>query len=356
MDGKEEPVSHDLTHSAAFSTRFIEWVRGKSPILIVTHDHPDPDALAAAYALRHLILMKTGEEAVIAFDGVIGRGENRAMVRELEIATVPLGTVDPGEFAVVCLVDAQPGTGNTALPADCRIDLVIDHHPLREQTTGCRWVDVRPTYGASATILFEYLQSHCVKIATKLATILFYAITSETQGLGREWTAADRDAYRSLLLLCNNRILYRITHPSLPQEYFANVNAAMKSARIFGDVLVFNLDEVDHPEIIAEMADNLLRAEGVELVLGMGVFDGEGILSMRTSDPAVNAGSLIRAVTAGYGTAGGHGQVAGGQIPEVPPDPAGRGLLVAEMITRLLAALGKGESPPRHLLPESDES
>ena len=46
-------------------------------------------------------------------------------------------------------------------------------HPLREQTANCRWIDVRPSYGASATILFEYLQAHGVKIATKLATILF---------------------------------------------------------------------------------------------------------------------------------------------------------------------------------------
>ena len=341
----------DLSRSAAFSGRFIEWLWGKEPILIVTHDHPDPDALAAAYALRHLILIKTGQEAVIAFDGVIGRGENCAMVRELEIETVPLATLDPFEFAVVCLVDAQPGTGNTSLPDNCRIDLVIDHHPLRSQTSTCRWVDVRPEYGASATILYEYLQAQGVNIATKLATILFYAIKSETQGLGREWAPADRDAYRSLLPLCNNRILYRITNPPLPQEYFANLDAAMESARIFGDVLVFNLDEVDHPEIIAEMADLLLRVQGVELVLGVGVFDGEGILSMRSSDPAVNAGALIREITAGLGTAGGHGQVAGGQVPELPRDAAGRGLLVAELITRLLSALDKAETLPRPLLP-----
>lgn len=341
----------DLGRSETFSSRFLEWLWGKTPILIVTHDHPDPDALAAAYALRHLILIKTGQDAVIAYDGVIGRGENCAMVRELEIATVPLAALDPFEFAVVCLVDAQPGTGNTSLPDNCRIDLVIDHHPLRPQTPACRWIDVRPEYGASATILYEYLQAQGVHIATKLATILFYAIKSETQGLGREWNPADRDAYRSLLPLSNNRILYRITNPPLPQEYFANLNAAMESARIFGDVLVFNLDEVDHPEIIAEMADLLLRVQGVELVLGMGVFDGEGILSMRTSDPAVNAGALIREVTAGLGTAGGHGQVAGGQLPELPRDAAGRGLLVAELITRLLSALDKTEVLPRPLLP-----
>ena len=99
----------DLTRSAAFSTRLIEWLRGKAPILIVTHDHPDPDALAAAYALRHLILMKACEEAVIAFEGAIGRGENRAMVHELQIEAVPLASIDSHEFAVICMVDAQPG-------------------------------------------------------------------------------------------------------------------------------------------------------------------------------------------------------------------------------------------------------
>jgi nanoRNase/pAp phosphatase (c-di-AMP/oligoRNAs hydrolase) len=345
-------MSLDLVHSAAFSTRFIEWMRGKEPILIVTHDHPDPDALAAAYALRHLILMKTGEAAVIAFDGVIGRSENRAMVRELEIETVPLATLDLDDFAVICLVDAQPGAGNTSLPASCSVDLVIDHHPLREETGRCRWADVRPGYGAAATILYEYLLAHDLIIATRLATSLFYAIKSETQELGREWCPADRDAYRSLLPLSNNRILYRITHPPLPQGYFARVNIALESARVYGDVLIFNLARVDHPEIVAEMADFLLRAEGVELVLGLGEFGGEGVLSMRTSDPAVNAGQLIRQVTAGYGSAGGHGQIAGGQIPGLPGDAAGRAALETVLVQRLLDALGKADVPARPLLPD----
>jgi nanoRNase/pAp phosphatase (c-di-AMP/oligoRNAs hydrolase) len=344
-------VTLDLTRSAAFSTRLVEWLRGKASILIVTHDHPDPDALAAAYALRHLILMKTGQAAIIAFDGMIGRSENRAMVRELEIETVPLATLDPHEFAVVCMVDAQPATGNVSLPPNCRVDVVIDHHPLREVTGSCRWSDVRPDYGAAATILFEYLQAHDLIIATKLATILFYAIKSEALGLGREWSPADRDAYRSLLPLCNNRILYRITHPSLPQGYFARVNTALESAQIYTDVLVFDLQQVDHPEVVAEMADFLLRAEGVETVLGSGEYAGEGILSLRSSDPAVNAGRLIQEITAGFGSAGGHGQIAGGQIRPMPADATGREALRSELVRRLLAALGRDRSTPRPLLP-----
>lgn len=340
----------DLTRSAAFSTRFVEWLRGKGPILIVTHDHPDPDALAAAYALRHLILMKVGQQATIAFEGVIGRSENRAMVRELEIETVPLGTLDPHEFAVICMVDAQPGTGNTSLPPNCRVDLVIDHHPLRDTSRDSRWVDVRADYGAAATILFEYLMAHNLSIATKLATILFYAIESETQGLGREWSPADRDAYRCLLPLCNNRILYRITHPSLPRAYFAKVNSALANARIYDDILVFNMKQVDQPEIVAEMADFLLRAEGVEVVLGIGEFAGEGILSLRSSDQSINVGNLIQIITAGYGSSGGHGLIAGGQLPHLPQAAEDRTALEAELVRRLLKDLGRETFPPRPLL------
>ncbi len=341
----------DLTRSAAFSTRLIEWLRGKAPILIVTHDHPDPDALAAAYALRHLILIKTGHVSTIAFEGVIGRSENRVMVRELEIETVPLAAVDPHEFNVICMVDTQPESGNVSLPAHYRVDVVIDHHPLRETTRACRWFDVRPEYGASATILFEYLQAHNLSIATKLATILFYAIKSEAQSLGREWNPADRDAYRTLLPWCNNRILYRITHPSLPQGYFARVNRALESARIHDNILVFDLQQVDQPEIVAEMADFLLRAEGVEIVLGFGEFADEGVLSLRSSDPEVNAGCLVQEVTAGYGSSGGHGQIAGGQIRPLPADAAGKTALFAQLVRRLLAALDRANCPGRPLLP-----
>jgi nanoRNase/pAp phosphatase (c-di-AMP/oligoRNAs hydrolase) len=125
----------------------------------------------------------------------------------------------------------------------------------------------------------------------------------------------------------------------------------MESARIYNDTLVFNLGRVDHPEIVAEMADFLLRAEGVELVLGMGESADEGILSLRTSNLSVNAGTLIQQVTAGFGSAGGHGLVAGGQLKKLPEDSAGKAALETELVHRLLTALGRESVLPRPLLP-----
>jgi nanoRNase/pAp phosphatase (c-di-AMP/oligoRNAs hydrolase) len=343
-------MKRHLSHSEAFSSELIEWMRGKAPILIVTHDHPDPDALASSYALRHLILVKTGQEATIAFGGRIGRGENKEMVKRLEIPTMPIDQLALDDFRTICMVDCQPGTGNNAIPAETKVDLVIDHHALRGETEASRWVDVRPDYGAAASILFEYLVAQDVKIATKLATVLFYAIKSETQSLGRDWTGADREAYLKLLPLCNNRILFEIMHPKSPRGYFRYFDSGLKNARIFDDLLVFNLYQVGHPEIVAEIADFLMRVEGVTMVLGIGCYQGEGVLSLRASTPEIKAGILIRTLVEGIGTAGGHGMTAGGQIRPMPMTESGQLEMEKCLIVRLFNALEKKLPEPQSLI------
>ena len=340
----------NLMHSKEFSSGVIEWLRGKGAILIVTHDHPDPDALAAAFALQHLILLKTGQDSTIAFGGVIGRRENLVMVKELEIKFKSIEDLDLDVFKAVCMVDTQPETGNNSFPLDRRVDLVIDHHLIKEQTQACRWVDVRPEYGASASILFEYLRSQEVKIATKLATTLFYAIKSETEDLGRDWSKADRDAYLQLMPLCNNRILHEITRPKSSRIYFKYFDTGLKNAKIYNDVLFFNLYSIDHPEIVAEIADFLMRVEGVQTVLGLGCWNGEGVLSLRTGQQETHAGILMQKVIKGLGTGGGHSMTAGGQIRSIQGLKSNLEPLEDELTERLLGALGRDHSEPELLV------
>lgn len=305
-----------------FTENLLTWVRGKGKVVIVVHDNPDPDCLASAMALRHLFVMKLNKETVITFSGMIGRSENLAMAKELQIPLAPLGITDLSEFQVVCMLDTQPGTGNNSLPLGTRVDVVIDHHPLRDETRQCRWVDVREEYGVTATILYEYLQAQEVPIGMKLATALFYAIKSETQDLGREANHPDREAYHRLFPLTNKRLLNAITHPKQPIEYFSTVSAALANTSIYGNVLVSRLGSVVFPELVAEMADFLLRLEDIEMVLAMGMYNDELILSMRSSLPDVNAGEVLRRIVAGRGTAGGHGMMAGGKVDIVSPTPA----------------------------------
>jgi nanoRNase/pAp phosphatase (c-di-AMP/oligoRNAs hydrolase) len=329
---------------------FLDWMRGKGKGLIVIHDHPDPDSLASAMALRHLLTMKLNRGAVIAFSGVISRSENTAMARELEICLTPLENVNIDDFSMVCMLDTQPGTGNNSLPPNVTVDLVIDHHPIRESTRKCRWVDVREEYGTTATILYEYLMAQDVSIGTKLATALFYAIKSETQDLGREAGKADRNAYLNLFPLTNKKLLYEITHPKLPQSHFLAIHKALKNAVIFANLLVITMGEIATPEVVSEMADYLVRLEGVDVAMSMGRYNNALILSMRTTRHDLNAGEIMRKLVSGQGTAGGHGMTAGGRIDPASASPAALRYLEDSLTQQLLDDLGIPPCTPRELI------
>lgn len=344
-------MAEELLNSVKkFTDDMLAWLRGKGKIVIVVHDNPDPDCLASAMALRHLFVMKLNRDAVIAFSGMIGRSENLAMARALQIPLTPLGIVDLKECQVVCMLDTQPGTGNNSLPPNTRVDIVIDHHPLRDTSKECRWLDVREEYGVTATILYEYLQAQEISIGTKLATALFYAIKSETQDLGREANKPDRDAYLRLFPLTNKKLLYEITYPKLPIEYYLTINSALENTKIYGKVLVVNLREVIFPEIVAEMADFLLRLEDTETVLSMGQYNNEMVLSIRTLRHDLNAGEVLKRLVAGLGAAGGHGMMAGGKVNNVPA--VRKDMLEMERLltARLLVELCMETIKPRKLI------
>src|SRR2546425_9859905 len=79
-------------------------------------------------------------------------------------------------------VDLQPP--HLSNPPE-QIDLVIDHHP--EQFNYKSHIkDIRPSYGATSTVLLEYLLCANSVIGTRLATAMLYGIKSDTFALSRE--------------------------------------------------------------------------------------------------------------------------------------------------------------------------
>lgn len=309
--------------------------------LILTHDNPDPDALASAFALRALIHHLTGTNATIAFSGMIGRAENRAMVRGLGIAPEPLSTLDLSTYDALALVDAQPGTGNSSLPQDCALVAVIDHHPLRFDPEPVSFVDVREHYGATATMLTEYAVTANLALDSTVATALFYAIKSETQDLGREASQADRSAYLGLLTQADMRLVARIHRARVSRQYFRAYHDAIERAEIVGKVVITDLGVVASPDMVAEIADFLLRLRGTDWSCCLGRHHDTVAVSLRTTDPNAHAGRIIRSVTRELGSAGGHGAMAGGQIPLAGSTYEDT---VAEIRSRLLEQLGEPDS------------
>ena len=149
---------------------------------------------------------------------MIGRAENRAHRQPPAPAPARRSTSLPApDWAQVALVDTQPRSGNNSFPRGARPLAVIDHHPALK-STAAGWVDIRPGYGATATILAEYLQLSGLAVPPWLATALAYGISSETRDLGRGAGERDLEAYLRLYPKVRKRILARIEHPRLPRS------------------------------------------------------------------------------------------------------------------------------------------
>ena len=116
-------------------------------------------------------------------------------------------------------------------------------------------------------------------------------------------------------------------------------------------MLVTELKGVQFPELVAELADLLLRLEGIETVLSMGYYSTEMILSIRTSSEQINAGDLIGKLVEGIGSAGGHGMMAGGKVDNVENSDSARAALEKILTDRMLAELAVPACDPLLLVP-----
>ena len=101
---------------------------GTGPVLILTHDNPDPDALASGKAFATLLKSAWNIPSRLLYSGLVQRAENRAMLNlltpEWEHSDVLTGL---DQFSALALVDTQPGAGNNRLPATTppRLSLTI---------------------------------------------------------------------------------------------------------------------------------------------------------------------------------------------------------------------------------------
>jgi nanoRNase/pAp phosphatase (c-di-AMP/oligoRNAs hydrolase) len=337
-------------NSAGRLAKLSSVLEGAKSMLIIVQNSPDPDAIAAAAALREIANELHGIACSVAHSGTVGRAENLALLRYLGLKTRPLEELELDRFDRLGMVDTQPGAGNVNFDSSVRLDVVIDHHPIRRETRSAKFTDVRSRYGATSTILHEYLVEAGIEIPTPLATALVYGIRSDTQDLGRESTRADIEAFLDLYPHANAKVLGRIVSAPLPKSYFSKLRLAIENATIHGDRIVSFLGELDSQEMIAEAADLLLRVEEMRWSMCLGRIDGWLHISLRSTDRDRHAGKIARNLGGRRGFGGGHHTLAAAQIPlplEVDGGPRVN-RMVKGLVKRFLKATGgndvKGES------------
>lgn len=282
-----------------------------SPLLILPHDYPDPDALAAAFALHFLARGCYNIESRIAYRGVIGRTENVAMVSLLRI---PLHRLKPGDlkrYKQIALVDTQPAFENNPFSGDRRATIIIDQHAsavgpeadLALVDTGC---------GATCVILGQALLLQNVEIPARVATALAYGILSDTLNLYRARRPDVAQTYLSILPRADMRDLALIQKPVRSKGFFTTLGRCIREAMVFRRLVVAHLGIIENPNLVSQMAEFLLTYKSARWSLCTGRYRGRLHVSLRSTTDDGQAGEVLRDAFVNPEQAGGHDAIAGG--------------------------------------------
>jgi nanoRNase/pAp phosphatase (c-di-AMP/oligoRNAs hydrolase) len=292
-----------------------------SPLLILTHDYPDPDALASAFALYHLAEKVCGISARIAYGGVIGRMENRAMTSILKMPLHKLRPTDFAKYDHIALIDTQPAFQNNPFPKNRKATLVIDQHvsldkPLAELAL------IDNTCGATSVILAEALFHLHAPIPVRVATALVYGILTDTMNLYRANRPELIRIYLRLLQNCDLKALAEIQNPTRSRRFFTTLGKGIRNAAVRRGLIFAHLGAVENPDLVSQVADFLLSYRRISWSMCTGRFKGKLHISLRTEKTSMQAGEILRDILENRGQAGGYSTVAGGsfRVGEAAPE------------------------------------
>lgn len=280
---------------------------------IFTHDNPDPDAIAAAVGLLE-IADHFGVDAETVYYGRISHQENKAFVNLLDLDLRNLEPDDEVSYDAIALVDhARPGV-NDQLPSDTPVDIVVDHHPTKGPVEA-RFVDVRESVGATSTLIVDYLRGYGIGMDVAVATALLFGIRVDTNDFERGVTPADFEAAATLIEHVDADVLQRIESPSLGVDTLEIIGRAIDNRDRRNGIVTSAVGSITDRDALAQASDRLLNINGVSVTLVYGYMDGTIYASARARGVDLDLGEAMMRAYGEVGSAGGHEDMAGAQIP-----------------------------------------
>lgn len=321
LDHEDRPVVLRRLASLAQLDRLCDVARGaKNPLILMFAD-PDPDAVGAALGLATL-WKKAGVDADIRYTGEVQRYQNKLLLTYLRKGIERLRQDELAASDCIAVVDAQPGFWREDPP---RARVVIDHHPEKDGTADHEFVDLRPAYGATSSIITEYLLDAEVVIDRKLATALIYGISTDTDDLKRHTHAADIAAFEALHQRADRTFLSRLEKSQIPPKVLDHIAWGINHRVVYRDLAVIHFGAVPTADVLVQVADLLLLTYGVNWVVCAGVVERKGaerkddgralVVVFRGDGFQQDVGRRAALAFAKLGSAGGHRTMGRAEVP-----------------------------------------
>ena len=273
----------------------------------------DPDAMASAMALKRIMSHRV-QDVAIAKVNAISRPDNLAMIRYTHLR---MERFYPGmlpHFDRFALVDSQPGHH----PAfkDIPFSIIIDHHPLPEKPVTAAYSEIKPEYGATSTLLTEYLYNLNIRPGKLLATALQFGIKTDTNNFERHFYDVDLRAYQYLNRFADHILLSRIARSEFHLHWLDLFAKACTNLYAMGSSgqYVF-AGKVDNPDILVNIADFFMRVFEIRWAAVAGLYDDTVVVIFRGDGLSRDVGRYAAQVFRELGSAGGHKAMAKAEFP-----------------------------------------
>ena len=288
--------------------RFYDQFSNDDHVLILIN--ADPDAIASAMAVKRLLWRRVAN-VTISNINVIKRPDNITLIRLLGVNLVPVKDIVKECFTRVVLVDSQPDHNEIFL--SFQIDVIIDHHP--ETVVHASFLDIRSKYGATASIMTEYLRAANIKPSKKLAAGLFYAIKTDTDNFVRQTLIEDIRAFQFLYRHANLNIVNKVERSELRVDFLKYFEIALANKRIRKGRVFSLLGSVVNPDVCVLLADFFLKVSSVDWSIIAGLYDNKLVVIFRNDGLRKDAGKVAKESFGHLGSAGGHKSAARAEIP-----------------------------------------
>ena len=270
----------------------------------------DPDSIGSAMAMKR-ILWHHVTSVTISNINDIKRPDNLAMVRLLGVKLVPFDQVNLQDFNRFVLVDSQPNHHPSF--SKMHFSVIIDHHPITP--VDAEFTDIRPDYGATTSIMTEYLRAAKIKPSMKLATGLFYGIKTDTSNFERQALLEDMQAFQYLFRFINVTLARKIEYAEIMIDFLKYYKIALDSMCIRGNRAYVTLGAVVNPDVCVLIADFFMKVYGIDWTFIAGFYQKNLIIIIRNNGIRKDAGRLANQSFGDIGSAGGHKSVARAEIP-----------------------------------------
>ncbi|MDY6824528.1 MAG: DHH family phosphoesterase [Thermodesulfobacteriota bacterium] len=275
----------------------------------------DPDAIAGALAVKRLLWNKVAD-ITLSHINVIKRPDNTAMVNLLDTGMVHVDRIKPARHNRFVILDSQPQHNERF--NNFTFDAVIDHHPEdggKDRFHAGAFKDIRPDYGATSTIMIEYLKAAKIEPSEKLATALYLGIKTDTSNFERNALLEDVRAFQFIYRYANTHLARRIEQAEIKPEFLKYISRALIRKTIKKKKIITHIGHIESPDVCVIIADFFMRVSAIRWSVVSGIYDKQLIVVLRNDGISRDAGKTAKKLFDRMGSAGGHKSMARAEMP-----------------------------------------